>query len=207
MGEFWETAFQDKQKMWGDKPIALAEEVAEIYEQQGFRTILIPGFGYGRNARPFYEKGFDVTGIEISTTAIKIAHKIWGQDIRVFNSSVDDMPFDENHYDGVFCHALIHLLDATQRHKFIRDCYQQLQQGGLMCITAITKAASTYGVGEELSTDRYRTKHGVNLYFYDEESIELEFKDFGLIEAIKINEGDEGKPITEFWKIVCKRTD
>ena len=88
MGEFWETAFQDKQKMWGDKPIALAEEVAEIYEQQGFRTILIPGFGYGRNARPFYEKGFDVIGIEISTTAIEIAYKIWGQDIRVFNSSV-----------------------------------------------------------------------------------------------------------------------
>ncbi len=52
-----------------------------------------------------------------------------------------------------------------------------------MLFTAITKDASTYGVGEKLGTDRYRTKDGVNLYFYDQDSIKGEFAEFGLIEA------------------------
>lgn len=206
MSEFWEDAFQEKKRMWGDDAITLAIETAEQFQQLGFRKILIPGFGYGRNARPFYEQGFDVTGIEISSTAIKLAHEQLGQDIRVFHGAVDDMPYDKEVYDGIFCHALIHLLDSSQRKKLIRDCYRQLRHGGLMVFTAITKDASTYGAGEQLGTDWYRTAHGVNLYFYDNDTIEEAFGEFGLMEAAKIDEGGNGKPVTPFWKIVCKKT-
>ena len=207
MGEFWENAFQEKKMMWGEEPITLAVETAEIFQQLGFRKVLIPGFGYGRNARPFYEKKFEVTGIEISDTAIKLAYELLGQDIRVFHGSVDDMPFDQETYDGIFCHALIHLLDSDQRKKLIRDCYRQLRPEGMMFFTAITKHASTYGVGEKLGKDRYKTKDGVNLYFYDQDSIEEEFRGFGLIEAAMIDEVSNGKPATKFWKVVCKKTD
>lgn len=205
MSEFWEDAFQEKNLMWGEEPTPLAIEAAEIFKQLGFRKILIPGFGYGRNARPFYEQEFEVTGIEISGTAIKLAQKLLGPEIRVFQGSVDDMPFDQDAYDGIFCHALIHLLDAGQRKKLILDCYRQLRPGGMMFFTAITKDASTYGVGEKLGTDRYRTKDGVNLYFYDKDSIKEEFGGFGLFEATKIDEAGNGKPATRFWKVVCKK--
>ena len=206
MGEFWEDAFQEKKLMWGEDPTALAIEASEVFKQRGFRKILIPGFGYGRNARPFYEKKFEVTGIEISDTAIKLAQNLLGPEIRVFHGSVDDMPFDQDAYDGIFCHALIHLLDSGQRQKLIRDCYRQLRLGGMMVFTAITKQASTYGVGEKLGTDRYKTKDGVTLYFYDKDSIKEEFGGFGLIEATKMDEAGKGKPATRFWKIVCIKT-
>jgi SAM-dependent methyltransferase len=205
MDEFWEDAFQDKKMMWGEQPIALAIEAAEVFKQLGFRKILIPGFGYGRNAKPFYEKGFDVTGIEISATAIQLAHTFLGREIQVFHGSVDDMPFNEDTYDGMFCHALIHLLDSAQRRKLISDCHRQLRDGGMMIFTAVTKGAITYGVGEKLSTDRYRTKDGVDLYFYDKDSIQEEFAEFGLIEATEIEEAGHGKPGTKLWKILCKK--
>ncbi|MBZ0294450.1 MAG: class I SAM-dependent methyltransferase [Anaerolineae bacterium] len=205
MNEFWEDAFQEKKRMWGEEPTTAAIEAAELFEQQGFKKILIPGFGYGRNARPFYEKGLAVTGIEISGTAIKLAHELLGREIQVFHGPVDNMPFDQEIYDGIFCHALIHLLDSTQREKLLRGCDRQLRYGGMMFFTAITKDASTYGVGEKLGTDRYRTKDGVDLYFYDEDSIKEEFGRFGLIEATKIEEGGNGKSVTRFWKVVCKK--
>src|SRR6185436_11557445 len=104
MSEFWEGAFQEKKMMWGEEPTTLAVEASEIFEQLGFRKILIPGFGYGRNARPFYEKGFEVTGFEISSTAIELALELLGREIRVFHGSVEDMPFDQDVYDGIFCH-------------------------------------------------------------------------------------------------------
>lgn len=207
MGEFWEDAFQEKKLMWGEEPTTLAIETSEIFKQLGFRKVLIPGFGYGRNARPFYEKEFEVTGIEISDTAIKLAHKLLGREIRVFHGSVDDMPFDQDAYDGIFCHALIHLLDSGQRKKLILECYRQLRPGGMMFFTAITKHASTYGVGEKLGTDRYRTKDGVNLYFYNKDSIKEDFGGFGLIEATITDETGNGKPTTRFWKVVCKKTE
>jgi SAM-dependent methyltransferase len=205
MSEFWEDAFQEKQMMWGAESITVATETSALFKQRGFSKILIPGFGYGRNAKPFYEQGFEVTGIEISGTAIKLAHDLLGSDIRVFHGSVDEMPFDQEIYDGVFCHALIHLFDSEQRATLIQDCYRQLRPGGMMLFTAITKDAGTYGVGEKVGTDRYRTNHGVNLFFYDQTSIQEEFGAFGLIEAIKIEEGGYGKPTTLFWKIVCEK--
>jgi SAM-dependent methyltransferase len=206
MSDFWEDAFQEKKRMWGEEPTIFAVQAAALFLQHGLRKILIPGFGYGRNAKPFYEHGFEVTGIEISNTAVKLAYELFGQEIRVFHGSVDDMPFDQEVYDGIFCHALIHLLDSGQRKKLLQDCSRQLRPGGIMIFTAITKDASTYGVGEKSGTDRYRTKDGVDLYFYDEDTIPEEFAAFGLIEATKMSEADHRKPAPQFWKIVCHKT-
>ena len=205
MSEFWEKAFQEKGVMWGEAPIALANEMAEVFAQQGYQTLLVPGFGYGRNAMPFYAKGFTVTGIEISATAIAYARTLLGEGIQVFHGSVDAMPFSEDVYDGIFCHALIHLLNADQRAKLLTDCYAHPREGGMMVFTAITKDAGTYGVGEQLGTDWYRTKDGVNLYFYDKDSIQADFEAFGLVEAEKIEEGGNGRPSMKFWKIVCRK--
>jgi SAM-dependent methyltransferase len=205
MDGFWEDAFQSKQMMWGEGPTAAAIDVCDLFSRLGYKKVLIPGFGYGRNAKPFYDRGFEVTGIEISGTAIKLAQERFGPQIKVFHGAVGDMPFDQDIYDGVFCHALIHLLDEHERGKLIADCNSQLRPGGTMVFTAITKQASTYGVGETLGKDRFRTKDGVALFFYDLESIQREFGTFGLVEAVEIEETGQGKAVTKFWKIVCRK--
>lgn len=207
MDEFWEEAFKSKHAMWGQLPSTSAIETCEHFKSLGFRKILIPGFGYGRNARPFLDSGFEVTGIEISKTAIQLAHQLLGGDIKVFHGSVGDMPFDQDIYDGVFCHALIHLLRSDERKRLLANCNAQMKSGGLMVFTAITKHASTYGVGEKLGKDLFKTKDGVELFFYDEESIKEEFGRFGLAEAKVVEESSSGKPVTKFWKIVCRKAE
>lgn len=201
MDEFWEEAFRNRHIMWGEQPVTSAIETREQFKKLGFRKILIPGFGYGRNAKPFLDGGFEVTGIEISKTAIQLAYQLLGEEIKVFHGSVEDMPFDQNIYDGMFCHALIHLLGSAERRQLLANCHAQLKSGGLMVFTAITKDASTYGMGENLGRDRFRTKDGVALFFYDEESIREEFGEFGLVEASIVEE----QPTTKFWKIVCRK--
>ena len=207
MSEFWEEAFKNKHIMWGEQPTTSALEACEQFKSLGFRTILIPGFGYGRNARPFLESGIEVTGIEISMTAIQLAYQLLGDKIKIYHGSVRDMPFDQNIYDGIFCHALIHLLSSDDRKQLLANCHTQLKSGGLMVFTAITKHASTYGVGENLGKDLFKTKDGVELFFYDEESIKEEFERFGLVEAAIVEESSDGKPVTNFWKIVCRKAE
>jgi SAM-dependent methyltransferase len=197
--EFWESSFIKHQEMWGFEPSKSAMLTKDFFVEQAVKNILIPGIGYGRNAQVFKDSGITVTGIEISKTAIEMAWKHYGADIKIYHGSVTDMPFDNARYDGIFCYALIHLLNANERRKLIRDCYNQLYEGGYMVFTAISKEAQTYGKGKLISKHRYEVFDGVKMFFYDRESITAEFNKAGLFEITEI---DETYP---FVLIKCKK--
>jgi SAM-dependent methyltransferase len=199
MAEFWEDNFVEKQEMWGLEPSKSAVLAKDFFVENSIKDILIPGIGYGRNAQVFRENGITVTGIEISKTAIDLAAKHFGTDLKIYHGSVIDMPFDTNHYDGIFCYALIHLLDSDEREKLIRDCYNQLSENGYMIFIAITKEAQTYGKGKFVSKDRYEIFEGVKMFFYDKESVHAEFDKFGLFEIIALEES------FPFFFITCRK--
>jgi len=160
---------------------------------------LVPGIGYGRNAQLLVDHGMTVTGIEISKTAIEMARKHYGTAMAIYHGSVTDMPFDSHQYDGIFCYALIHLLDEAERAKLIQDCFNQLSDGGYMIFTAIAKEAHTYGQGKFISKDRYEIFEGVKMFFYGEETIKAEFGPYGLFETTPINESQP------FFLIKCQK--
>ena len=199
MTEFWEEHFIDKQEMWGFEPAKSAVFIKDFFIENGVKNVLIPGFGYGRNAQVFEENGMTVTGIEISKTAIELARKHSRKNLLIHHGSVVNMPFDNRQYDGIFCYALIHLLGSEERAKLIRDCYDQLAQGGYMVFVTITKAAQTYGQGKEVSKDRFEMFGGVKMFFYEEQTIHEEFGGAGLFE---ITEVEENYP---FYTIKCKK--
>lgn len=197
--EFWETAFLEKQEMWGLEPALSALLAKDFFLENGVQNVLIPGFGYGRNAAVFQQIGMSVTGIEISKTAIEMARKHYGDGTKIHHGSVSEMPFDEHRYEGIFCHALIHLLDGEGRAKLIQDCYSQLENGGCMVFTAISKSAHTYGTGKHIGPDRYELFGGVRLYFYDEAAVRAEFGRFGLLEILEVQEGQP------FFLVKCRK--
>lgn len=208
MIEFWESSFRDKQEMWGFEPADSAITTLGLFKKYGLNRILIPGYGYGRNAKIFTDNGFKVIGIEISETAIDLAKNHYGDHIKVHHGSVGSMPFDQELYDGIFCYALIHLLSADARKKLIKDCYNQLRTGGYMVFVAISKMDPSYGEGKEIEKDTFDTNHGVTLFFYDSVSVETEFGNYGLVEAEEINEPSKNtgnKPSRRFWQIICRK--
>jgi cyclopropane fatty-acyl-phospholipid synthase-like methyltransferase len=197
--EFWESSFIEKQEMWGFEPSKSAVLTKDLFIEKSVKNILVPGIGYGRNAQIFRDNGISVTGIEISKTAIEMARKHYGTDMIIYHGSVTDMPFDRCWYDGIFCYALIHLLDTNEREKLIRDCYNQLSENGYMVFTAISKESSTYGKGKFISNDRYEIFDGVKMFFYDRGSIDVEFSKAGLFEVTDISESQP------FFLIKCKK--
>lgn len=197
--EFWESSFSSKQEMWGLSPARSAILTNRLFVQKGVKNILIPGIGYGRNAQIFRDNGMEVTGIEISQTAIDLLRKHYGEEMTVYHGSVTGMPFDQKHYDGIFCYGLIHLLDENERAKLIRDCYEQLSENGCMVFTMISKTAPTYGTGKLIGKDRFEQFGGVNIFFYDEDSVREEFGAVGLVE---ITEMEENLPL---FLVTCKK--
>jgi SAM-dependent methyltransferase len=209
MTEFWESSFIEKQMMWGFEPSDSAILTKNFFLEKKVKDILIPGIGYGRNAKNFYDNGINVTGIEISKTAIDLARQN-GLDFKIYHGSVTDMPFDNKLYDGIFCYALIHLLNNRERKKLIKDCYSQLKPNGYMIFTTVSKKAPMFGKGRQLSKDRFEIMKGVKMFFYDSDSVKREFGKYGLIEFSEIDEPSknmENKPPLKFIIIKCKKND
>src|SRR5690554_3360284 len=200
MTEFWEETFKGNKEMWGLQPAISTELTKALFIENQVKNVLIPGVGYGRNASSFIDSGMTVTGIEISQTAIDLAKKHFGNKLVIYHGSVTEMPFDENIYDGIYCYALIHLLDKREREKLIQDCFNQLSENGLMVFTTITKEASIYGQGNYIEQDRFEVFDGVKMFFYDIETIQEEFGKVGLFEIIEVAD------VYPFYLIKCKKT-
>lgn len=207
MTEFWEKSFIDKQTMWGFQSSHSAVIAKDCFVETNAKDILIPGIGYGRNAKVFINNNINVTGIEISKTAIELARKN-GIDSDIYHGSVGNMPFDDKLYDGIFSYALIHLLSENERKKFISDCYNQLKPGGYMIFTAVSKEAPMFGKGKKLDENYYEIMDGVKIFFYDSQSIQRDFSKYGLVEFSEIDELDsdnKNKPLIKFLLIKCKK--
>lgn len=204
MAEFWETAFVEKSLMWGLEPTASALLAADDFARAGVKHVLVPGIGYGRNAKPFLERGMTVTGIEISETAIALARSKLGLTIPIHHGSVSAMPFDDREYDGIFAYGLMHLLDATARAKLVRDCHRQLAVGGRMFFSLLSKEAPMYGQGPKLGEDWYERLPGLPMFFYDEASAHRELDAYGLVELARVDEGSHGGSLP-FVNAICTK--
>jgi SAM-dependent methyltransferase len=207
MTEIWESSFIENPIMWGFEPADSAILTKDFFLEKKVKDILIPGIGYGRNAKVFIDNGINVTGIEISKTAIDLAREN-DLNISIFHGSVTDMPFDRKVYDGIFCYGLIHLLDINDRDKFIKDCYNQLKPGGYMIFTAISKEAPMYGKGKQLGKDYFEIVEGMKIFFYDSDSVKQEFCKYGLIgtsEIFEPHKNMENKPPFKFIVVKCQK--
>jgi len=209
MSEFWDEMFRKIGSVWSFEPAESALQTSDLFALEKIRNILIPGIGFGRNAKPFLEKGMDVTGIEISETAVRLAREN-GLAIPIHHGSVAEMPFDDTVYDGIYCYALIHLLNQNERRQFLKNCYNQLREGGIMVFVVVSKGyTKLYENGKPVSKDRFRIQNGLEVFFYDQDSIRREFGKFGLVECHEIDEPVKHMPTEElmkFWMVVCRKT-
>lgn len=207
MDEYWESRFKNEGAMWKFEPADSAVSALELFKIEGINKILIPGFGYGRNGGLFTSRGFDVTGIEISQSAIELARKN-GINCRIHHGSVTSMPFDHDIYEGIYCYALIHLLSTNERKKFLKSCFDQLAAKGIMIFITTSKMTPLLGKGRYMSTDRYQIAKGLRVFFYDQESISKEFSGYGLTESKVIEEPvkfrEEEEPL-KLISVICRK--
>jgi len=205
--DFWQRLFLGKTDIWGMEPADTAIHAAELFRASGFKNILLPGCGYGRNAGPFLDAGMSLTGIEIAEAAIQQARE-HGFTFPIYHASVTDMPLDEQLYDAVYCYALVHLLNRTERRRFISSCFTRLKKGGMMVFVTGSTEVELYGKGRRLSHNRFEIEKGLRSYFYDREAMVREFTPFGLKELYRFDEPMKflkEKLTMPMWVACCKK--
>ena len=98
----------------------------------------------------------------------------------------------------------------NQMIKFIKDCFSQLKPNGFMIFTLFQKKHQCMEGAIFFSKDRYALMKGLNVYFYDSESVKQEFENYGLIEFSEIDEPIkhmENEPPLKCMIVKCKKND
>jgi SAM-dependent methyltransferase len=198
--EPWEAAFARGALLWGEAPSPMAVQAAEDFAAAGLREVLILGVGYGRNARPFLERGLEVQGVELSATAISLARERLGLRFPIHHGAAQDLPPDSAPVHAVFGHALLHLLDAEARARTVAAARARLRPGGRLRFTLISTDAAFFGQGARLGDDRYERAPGVALQFFREARIRDELGPGG---ALRVRRAEEpagaGPPMPFFY--------
>ena len=97
--------------------------------------------GAGTNTVYLAQNGFDVTGIDISKTAIEIARKKAHQakvSINFLAESFINLSFNDEEFNFVFDMGCFHHVEVEERQKFIVGVHQVLKKGGIYMLTCFS---------------------------------------------------------------------
>jgi len=97
--------------------------------------------GAGTNTVYLAQNGFEVTGIDISPTALEYAKaKAKKADVAI-NFSVEnfvELPFKDEAFDFVFDMGCFHHVEPEDRQRFIQGVSRVLKQGGMYMLTCFS---------------------------------------------------------------------
>jgi len=88
------------------------------------------GTGDGTQARALAEHGFDVTGSDISGTAIENAKKL-SKEINFLTDDIFHSDLPANAFDFIFDRGTFHLFDDFQRPRFVEQIKRILDNNGI----------------------------------------------------------------------------
>ncbi len=193
MSAFWEERYAAEGPIWGHQPSKTVAHAHALFRQYGIQTLLIPGSGYGRNARIFAQYGYNTTGIEVSETALAIA-KQQTPECRYLHASVlDDVLTDED-FDGIYCFNVLHLLLAAERQEMVSRCRRWLRPGGLAFFVVFSEKEATYGRGKAVEPETFETRPGRPAHYFTDADLRAHFADFTTIETGLISDPEDHSP-------------
>ncbi len=133
----------DEMRVYKDRKLKIWEE--EVSGKFPINSkVLVIGCGKGREAFCLDEKGFHVTGIDISETAIETARQVakinqLNIDFRISNGF--DLPFSDAEFDIVIIWAQTFGLfyGKINQLRILKECMRVLKNGGILSISGHDK--------------------------------------------------------------------
>jgi len=116
--------------------------LAERWKSKGYRTLLDLGCGLGRHSIFFTQRGFDVTGTDLSQQGVEHLDAWAARECLSVNTRICDMmelPFLDDSFDCVFSYHVISHTDTNGAVKIINEINRLLKPQGEFYITLCSK--------------------------------------------------------------------
>ena len=207
MENYWDSRYQKEYQIWGESPSRTAHQALELFRRNNIRKVLVPGSGYGRNARLFSSSGIEVTGVEISAVAGELDRE-FDPLSKHYCASVLDMSFLADTFDAVYCFNTLHLFHEKDRKRCIDQCLERVTSGGLLYFTVFSENEPSFGKGQEVEENTFESKPGRPAHYFTEADLRVHFTGTDLIETGLAEDhedhGEEG-PHTHILRYIIAR--
>jgi len=184
MRSLWDASYETKGALWGAEPNQFLAEIAEVLEPG---TALDLGCGQGRNSLWLASRGFEVTGLDLSSVAIEQATAVAAElDLNVSFESVDLTTWDPSGrvWDLV---VLTYLHLSHERRPVVHDAAKRaVAPGGRLVVIAHHLDNFENGVGGPPVPD----------LLFTEQQLASDFSDLEILRNEKVTRTtDEGDAI------------
>jgi cyclopropane fatty-acyl-phospholipid synthase-like methyltransferase len=184
MDKIYGTIPPDKIPWNMEDPPEILRRIVETGKVRPCKAIEL-GCGAGNYVIYLAQKGFDVTGVDISESAIDMAKHSASEkrvDCRFITADIrGDMNEVKNKFDFAYDWEVMHHVFPDDRDAYMKNVYKLLNSGGLYLSVCFSEESLQFG-GE----GKYRkTPLDTVLYFSSESEIEKLFKPHFKIEELK----------------------
>ncbi len=196
--ELFEKVYENPEAVWTepDPP----KELVELIETGKIKPCKALDIGCGEGFYAIYlaSKGFDVTGIDISKNAIRLAKENaarQGVKIKFIAMNIIDLNKINDKFDFILEWALLHHIIPKQRQEYIEDIKGVLNKGGeylSICFNNQNPDFGAKGKNLRIVPESAKMPAGTKLYYSSFEEMEQLFEPrFRIIETrlIKMTSG------------------
>ena len=163
--EAWESFYSENRRPWRG-----VSDIGDVPFPPGGR-ILEVGCGNGKTALALSKKGFSVTGVDLSGSAVEMCRELLPGSAEFIRASVTDLPFDDGTFDGaVAFHVLEHLTDA-EMGLADRELSKVLKPGSHLLVRCFAKGDMRSDKGEDIGGSTVIRGNGILYHYYEEEEL------------------------------------
>jgi ubiquinone/menaquinone biosynthesis C-methylase UbiE len=134
-------------------------DAISIFKDHEFYHTLDMGCGAGRHSIYLANEGFDVIGIDISRSALRIAEK-WRQqeklrNIALIRAAMTHLPFKDCCFDGEISVSAIHHAISKDIEATIGEIHRILKKGGLILANLTSVEDPRLGTGKRVEENTF----------------------------------------------------
>jgi len=156
--EGWEEIYKKEGEVQSEI-LSTAKEAAELFKKKNYKTILDLACGTGRNTIYLLKEGFHVYATDISETGIKITKKkaelLELNNITLAQHNMNDIPFEDNSFDGILCVWSTGHGTLAEAKKNINEMHRVLKPKGTVVVDYISIEDEAYGIGTEIEKNTF----------------------------------------------------
>jgi len=132
--------------------------------------ILEIGCGNGKTIAALMRKGYKVSGVDFSQAAIDSCKKQF-KDIDLKVASADNLPFDDQIFDGVI---VFHVLEHLEFHELLRavsESSRVLKYGGHILVKVFSLEDMRSEKGEKINDSTMIRGNGIRYHYFTENEL------------------------------------
>jgi len=170
----WDAAYLENPdaQLWNEEPMPIVADIVARGRDRGLRTCLDVGCGDGRNMLALQHGGLDVSGLDISPTALGRADRLLrdqGNPAVLLGGDIGALPVAAGTLDMVT--ALDVAGQVPDPTAMIAEAHRVLRPGGLLAVNLFSPQDGTYGEGEQIGRHVFVYKQTL-FRFYEREDLD-----------------------------------